>query len=200
MKVETGECQLSVASDRLPPGEKHMIVEKHSIDLLSAGQRDCLRLVYQHKSSKEIARELDISPHTVDQRLRVAMRKLGVNNRKKAALMFATASDDTVYQSLRYQSPQIAAAISTPHDRTRNDQARNRGGKVEHVLREQQQPYAVFSDAKPSGSRFSLPGLGGRANDLTILEKLAWIVGISFAAALSYGAIISGLEALSRYS
>ena len=176
------------------------MAEKHSIDLLSAGQRDCLRLVYHHKSSKEIARELDISPHTVDQRLRVAMRKLGVDNRKKAALMFATASGETTYQSLRYQSPQIAAVISAPHDRTHNDRAKDSGAKVEHILREQQQPFAVFSDAKASGSKFSLPGLGGSDNDLTILEKLAWIVGISFAAALSYGAIISGLEALSRYS
>ncbi len=198
--MKRGGAQLCVASDRLPPGEKLMTADKHSIDQLSAGQRDCLRLVYQHKSSKEIARELEISPHTVDQRLRVAMRKLGVENRKKAALMFATASDETAYQSLRYQSPQIAAAIPAPHDRVRNDRANDSGAKIEHVLREHQQPFAVFSDAKASGSKISLPSLGGRGNDLTILEKLAWIAGISFAAALSYGAIISGLEALSRYS
>ena len=177
-----------------------MTADKHSIDLLTAGQRDCLRLVYQHKSSKEIARELDISPHTVDQRLRVAMRKLGVESRKKAAVMLARASEEPVYQSLIYQFPEIAAATPAPHDHTRNERAKADGARFDHVLREEQQPFAVFSDAQPADSRFSLPGWGDRDNDLTILEKLAWIVGISFAAALSYGAIISGLEALSRYS
>ena len=41
---------------------------------LSKGQLDCLRLVDQHYSSKEIAGELNISPHTVDQRIRQALQ------------------------------------------------------------------------------------------------------------------------------
>ncbi|MGI8610813.1 MAG: sigma factor-like helix-turn-helix DNA-binding protein, partial [Sphingomicrobium sp.] len=45
---------------------------------LSAGQLDCLRLVDQHLSSKEIAAELHISPHTVDQRIRGSLQILGV--------------------------------------------------------------------------------------------------------------------------
>jgi len=40
---------------------------------LSEGQLDCLRLVDQHLSSKEIAVELGISPHTVDQRIRQSL-------------------------------------------------------------------------------------------------------------------------------
>jgi len=34
------------------------------VQRLSVGQLDCLRLVNEHLSSKEIATELDISPHT----------------------------------------------------------------------------------------------------------------------------------------
>ena len=45
---------------------------------LSQGQLDCLRLVNEHLSSKEIAAELNISPHTVDQRIRQALHILGV--------------------------------------------------------------------------------------------------------------------------
>ena len=45
---------------------------------LSRGQLDCLLLVDQHLSSKEIAAELKISPHTVDQRIRFALQALGV--------------------------------------------------------------------------------------------------------------------------
>ena len=37
---------------------------------LSQGQLDCLLLVDQHLNSKEIAAEFNISPHTVDQRIR----------------------------------------------------------------------------------------------------------------------------------
>ena len=43
---------------------------------LSQGQLDCLLLVDQHLSSKEIAAELNISPHTVDQRIRQALQIL----------------------------------------------------------------------------------------------------------------------------
>ena len=48
---------------------------------LTQGQLDCLRLVDQHLSSKEIAVELGISPHTVDQRIRLALQILGVERR-----------------------------------------------------------------------------------------------------------------------
>lgn len=53
---------------------------------LSDGQKECLRLVIAHKTSKEIARQLGISSHTVDQRLRYAIRTLGARTRMQAAL------------------------------------------------------------------------------------------------------------------
>jgi DNA-binding CsgD family transcriptional regulator len=56
-----------------------------SIPRLTDGQRDCLRLVYKHMTSKDIARELGVSPHTVDMRLRTAMRVLAVASRIDAA-------------------------------------------------------------------------------------------------------------------
>lgn len=52
---------------------------------LTDGQRDCLRLVYNHMTSKDIARTLNVSPHTVDMRLRTAMKVLGVATRIDAA-------------------------------------------------------------------------------------------------------------------
>lgn len=48
---------------------------------LSDGQRLCLELVNQHLTSKEIAHRLDISKHTVDQRLKLATVALGVARR-----------------------------------------------------------------------------------------------------------------------
>jgi len=56
---------------------------------LTPGQLDCLRLVDQHLNSKEIAVELHISPHTVDQRIRQALQILGVERRAQAARIVA---------------------------------------------------------------------------------------------------------------
>ena len=66
------------------------MTDGNALDKLNDGQRDCLRLVYAHMSSKEIAAELGISPHTVDQRLRAAMRILDCDSRFAAARMLAT--------------------------------------------------------------------------------------------------------------
>lgn len=79
---------------------------------LSDGQRDCLRLVYNHLTSKDIARILNVSPHTVDMRLRTSMKLLGVTNRIEAARLLVQeetrlglAPDG--YQPLIYQSPDM---------------------------------------------------------------------------------------------
>jgi DNA-binding CsgD family transcriptional regulator len=52
---------------------------------LTSGQMNCLRLVSQNLTSKEIAARLGVSPHTVDQRLRRALRALNASNRREAA-------------------------------------------------------------------------------------------------------------------
>ena len=56
---------------------------------LTEAQRDCLRLVYQHMTSKDIGRALDVSSHTVDMRLRIAIKTLNVANRLEAAQLLA---------------------------------------------------------------------------------------------------------------
>lgn len=86
-----------------------------SLLALTDGQRDCLRHVYNHMKSKDIARILGVSPHTVDMRLRTAMRTLGVTSRIEAARLLVQdesggeASPD-MYQPLIYQAPDVAAA------------------------------------------------------------------------------------------
>jgi DNA-binding CsgD family transcriptional regulator len=81
--------------------------------LLTDGQRDCLRLVYNHMTSKDIARVLGVSPHTVDMRLRTAMKTLNVGSRIEAArlLVQEEAGGEVVpdaYQPLIYHPPEIA--------------------------------------------------------------------------------------------
>lgn len=66
-------------------------VREPEIGRLSEGQKDCLRLVLAHMTSKEIARRLGVSSHTVDQRLRYAIRTLGARTRMQAALKLSEA-------------------------------------------------------------------------------------------------------------
>ncbi|MBU6166361.1 MAG: helix-turn-helix transcriptional regulator [Alphaproteobacteria bacterium] len=86
---------------------------------LSDGERACLRLVYAHLTSKDIARELGLSNHTVDMRLRTAIRKLGVNNRTEAAKLLVSLEEIAggtpggPYQPLIYQAPEIAASADS---------------------------------------------------------------------------------------
>ena len=93
---------------------------------LTDGQRDCLRLVYRHMTSKDIARTLGVSPHTVDMRLRTAMKVLDVPSRIDAARLLVhteaaeiaggsariakESSAAELYQSLIYQSSDVVGA------------------------------------------------------------------------------------------
>src|SRR3982750_4338919 len=78
---------------------------------LSPGQLECLQLVDQLLSSKEIAAELKISPHTVDQRIRQALAILKVERRAQAARIVAQFSGP--YQRLIHQSPYIEPSTHT---------------------------------------------------------------------------------------
>ena len=59
-----------------------------SLDRLSPKQRECLELVLQHQTSKQIAQKLRISRHTVDQRLDSARRILDAQTRVDAAVAY----------------------------------------------------------------------------------------------------------------
>ena len=84
---------------------------KHRPDLTD-GQKDCLRLVDDHLTSKEIARILAISPFTVDQRLDAARRKLGAPNRVEAARAFAAIDQGILSERLVYHPSALATGLS----------------------------------------------------------------------------------------
>ena len=70
---------------------------------LTQKQRDVLELLIRHKTSKEIARILSISPYTVDQRITAARKKLGVGSRNELAEAYRQLTD--ISQELAYQFP-----------------------------------------------------------------------------------------------
>src|SRR5436305_13813038 len=72
------------------------IIAEDPVGLLTPRERECLRLVDQHLSSKEIARKLGMSKTSVDTYCDRARRKLGVPDRYEAARLVRTLDVDVV--------------------------------------------------------------------------------------------------------
>lgn len=82
------------------------------LDRLTAIQLETLRHVLEHRSSKEIARIMGVSPHTVDARIKAAIRNLGVTSRVEAARLLVEHGAAPAYQPLIYQSPELASTAT----------------------------------------------------------------------------------------
>ncbi|WP_197460187.1 helix-turn-helix transcriptional regulator [Sphingorhabdus sp. M41] len=170
------------------------------LDRLNDGQRDCLRLVLAHLNSKEIARELGVSPHTVDQRLRIAMRILGAQSRFEAARIFARLDQENSYQPLIYQSSAVEAASKTGEQDASSGRIRTKktGRLDDGVNADGGGAILGFEQSEIRHRPLPIPRYRGEKNSLAAVERLGWILAIAIGAALSFGGLIAGLEALSR--
>jgi DNA-binding CsgD family transcriptional regulator len=162
---------------------------------LSKGQLDCLKLVDRHLSSKEIAAELGISPHTVDQRIRQALAILGVERRAQAARIVSSYA--TPYQRLIHQSPYIEPQFPTEHP---EDAVSH---QIRHADRAGESGEAGFlTEQRPGSFRSSLqPPFATRRNprnEMSVGQRLFWIAAIAIGAAFSAGMYLAGLESLAR--
>jgi DNA-binding CsgD family transcriptional regulator len=162
---------------------------------LTAGQLDCLRLVDQHLSSKEIAGQLHISPHTVDQRIRQALQILGVERRTHAARIVARYKGP--YQRLIHQSPYIEADAPTGQPEAAvSYQIRHadRAGEVGGAgFLTEQRPASVRPPLQLPFATRSNP-----RNEMSVGQRLFWIAAIAIGAAFSAGMYLAGLESLAR--
>ena len=94
-------------------------MESDRLERLTDQQRVCLRLVYAHMTSKEIARLLGIEPGSVDQHIKAAMRMLGVGDRRAAARMLAEYEEEDHYPAragLRMQDEQMPFMPMRPRE------------------------------------------------------------------------------------
>ena len=162
---------------------------------LSSGQLDCLRLVNLHLSSKEIANELKISSHTVDQRIRGALQILGVERRSQAARVVAQASEP--YQRLIHQAPYIEGGGTI---------GQSKGAvsyQIRHADRAGKPGLPGFNTEQGSGiARSSLPlpfaTRSNPRNEMSVGFRLLWIALIAIGATFSAGMYLAGLESLGR--
>lgn len=162
---------------------------------LSEGQLEVLLMVAGHMNSKEIAAELDISPHTVDQRVRQSLQILGVARRQEAARLVVQVKGPS--QRLIHQSPYIPeTSESSQSDGAVGTQIRHadRAGGSEIVGLQTEQGSARTRTSLP------LPFATGSQprNEMGVGFRLLWIVLIAIGALFSAGMYLAGLESLAR--
>ncbi|GGE06126.1 hypothetical protein GCM10011529_10640 [Polymorphobacter glacialis] len=195
------------------------------LSALTDGQRDCLRLVYQHMTSKDIARILGVSPHTVDMRLRTAMKVLSVGSRIEAARLLVQdeAGGEVMpdaYQPLIYQVPDVADVtnsvnLGSPASSGDDDSAHHHpmsrfspdvglpasgpprlAGTSMPFEMSQQASWAGASVHDPDTRSLAGSRPWGKKNDLSIGARLGWILLIAIGSSLAFGSLLGALAAL----
>ena len=171
-------------------------MDRKRIARLTEQQRTCLRFVYAHMTSKEIAPLMGIEPGSVDQHIKAAMRTLGVGDRRTAARIHAEEETAQGIQPLVYQPPDIAMPADSSTFGPPIESGWQPSGLSGGAMREQQASFRVAT----SGGAPTLPLPIGttRPGDLNWLARLAWIAVIAIGVALAFGALVSAIEALGR--
>lgn len=135
-----------------------------------------MRHVYKQKNSKQIARLMEVSPHTVDERVRKVLKKLNVANRIEAAQLLADrgAFDYALPQPpLRYQLANIGTN-APQHDAPHGS------------------PRGMFDIGAP------FPTPSQPVNRHRGMERIIWPILIAFATVLAFSGLYSILAGLSR--
>jgi DNA-binding CsgD family transcriptional regulator len=168
------------------------------IDRLNESQRECLRGVLRHESSKQIGRRLGISPHTVDWRIKAACQILGASGRVEAARLLALHEGADLHQSLIYQAseypaPADAAIPAPPAIGERPAEA--------SPLRELREHQAVYDVAPADPVRIlgiPFPTDRGERHDLGLWPTLLRIFAGAVLSALAFGALLAGIAAVQQ--
>lgn len=162
------------------------------LDLLNDAQREVLRLVNRHMTSKEIARALGIAEDTVDQRVSAAMRKLRVTSRRDAARALAD-HETGLYGRPVYPSSDIAA-VPLPLETTGHRSA----GAGQVGVAEDRVVFQVDSaPTQPQGLLARLLSYFGERHDLTPAGTIADIMLRATQLALAVCALLSAYTVVS---
>ena len=94
-------CESGIMDD----SGSHPLDDKDRWNRLTGKQRACLDLLIEHKTSKEIARVLQISKHTVDQRLNHARDALGAQDRNETAFLYRQMKEK--YDRVTYDAVEV---------------------------------------------------------------------------------------------
>ena len=137
---------------------------------LSPRHEDCLRLVYQRHTTKEIAAKLGIAPGTVSTYCSEAVALLGARDRRHAAEILhgmETAPCNLGPQSEGVVEPPVTPPPAAPP------------GRPAHLLG------PLSPDNRDAD------------NDSGIFARLAWILALAIGLAIGFGSIVSSTRAIS---
>jgi DNA-binding CsgD family transcriptional regulator len=179
-------------------------MERDRLARLTEQQRICLRLVYAHLTSKQIAPMMGIEPGSVDQHIKAAMRVLDVPDRRTAARMLADHEAQNGIQPLVYQPLEIAAQpdpvkFEGPVESGQPFSVGASGGTIRVEQANFHEEQAGFRIVPAGGASTPPLSIGNRSpGDLNWLARLGLIAAIAIGVALAFGALLSAAEALSR--
>lgn len=164
---------------------------------LTDSQRTYLRLVLAHQSSKEIAQTFGISAHTVDKRIKEAMRILGVSTRIEAARLLAASESDSPGRGLGPQLPDLASSREFPPSPAPGSKGNGGGTATTGIAVREDLAYYGGSDHEDRGLPLPFPTRVRPNNTLSLLQRAGWMIGLIIGLALATGILLSGLTALS---
>jgi DNA-binding CsgD family transcriptional regulator len=161
-------------------------------EALTEGQKECLRLVASHYTSKEIARKLGISHFTVDQRLDAARNKLHASSRKEAALLFVSLEGGALSYPLVYDANWVepTAVGLIPQLSGNGVGIKSSDSIYANYLSEENTSFPDKSFLQKIFSLVSVPPVGGQRHELSPREIFLQSLNVAFYSAVIIGLII----------
>lgn len=165
-----------------------------TFDRLSPRHRDCLRLVYRRKRTKEIAALLGLSPGTVSGYCNEAIRILGARDRIDAAERFAAFEGVDVAASSPV-APTIPLPLSHEGEVPPSDRHPPSGWVVEPTA---DRPVKLPTAAVPAWRKLlPIRTEGSTSNDLGIVARLLWIPLLALFFAVGFGMLATAVRVVS---
>jgi DNA-binding CsgD family transcriptional regulator len=154
-----------------------------ALDQLTEAQRECLRLVYAHHNSKEIAEIVGISPSAVDKRIERAVQILGVSSRFAAARMLTAEEGGPAYEQTTSEPFDLPSAPGS---------SRTAAGEPLWLVRR----LLGLQPIAGSGEEARNPLTKGQR--LGVIVALIFLISMSSMALLNLGQTLSSLAGPSR--
>ncbi|MBT0671491.1 helix-turn-helix transcriptional regulator [Novosphingobium profundi] len=176
-------------------GDAHADNASELLDSLTDKQVEVLDQLCLHKTSKEIANELGISRHTVDQRVSSVRTKWNLPTRQEVVRLYrelletAENRNDSIYEPLIYEPSQVGIAIVTDDPERKN------------------RTTSMVEDLAPAA--LVEPGISqGASSDMTLVDRLdlhfgpsgrfVAVIGLAFVMALTLALVLVIADALER--
>lgn len=168
---------------------------------LTPRERDCLLALAEVDDAKSVARRLGLSPHTVNNHLQSAMRKLDVRKSERAARLYLAHIQGLSENSSGDVSPIDDGAAGPPMYLPRQGEM---GSETAGQLREERATFAFDQPIRSAQNAWPLRRRGETSNRLSPTQRLVSILLIAVTLGLlgliviSTGSALSALERQAR--